>query len=856
MSGNVASLCGPSAVAAEQRAREFLAQNQWRKARDELKPLTKLDRARFLPLLIRANIGLSREMMAKGQVAEAQQVLSYLAGIATTEQLRAAEQEVLEQVQPSSGAGQALAQELGHAEAPRTEKEKLALADKLVLTFKPVEPGPGIDPRVPAELKAIHDALFAASIQQWDRLPEILRSVPHRSLFAHWSAYIKGQAAFHAGEDERALRFLGALPSESVPARAGQAYLFWIRAKQVQKGKEPVSESILEGVCRLLGQPGAGALLLRADKLWKNGSHSESYLVMRDGIPSFPAQTLDWLGTLTDFYFKAPFTLSETDHDKYLHHFDDALFEHAIKNGVEEMLVYRLFAISGSDRVDWERFLRMRQSLYPANPRFASLVYGCLGQRLAKLETNPYSWGSPPRPMDGPGAVACLRKAVALDPNNLAAHLRLVDLYTTLKQLPERNRLLDQMVGRFPDETRVLIDAAIGCIDRAAYTKGLGYLERARELDQLDPRIPDLIVRARRQLAQQHFKQRRPDKARQALAGAEPFLTDKPDDFRRARWAARLEESLLEAAGGDPARAGELLSQARAASPFPAAFLLFGHLASSSNTAAGSPPHPFWTELTEALRPALPVRQLAFLVRVIDHWRDSGAADQIRAAQNLVRKSLKRATGLPFTREEARQLLELRLQDPDWRQDLAVLAAKILKSDPQDPLFRFFKLHLKGDLARRSNQNRAELDVIQAEAARRGDDATAQRAHHLSKQLQAPPAPRFRPPPEPDWMEEDDDDFEMPIHPDELMEDLPPEVEGQFSALISMLSSLPDSEIEKARRTRPKEIPADIFEALIALSRGKLPPLPNPARPEERGPSGSSRLSDAEPANPGQLDLF
>jgi hypothetical protein len=91
--GTPQSSLPPSAVA-EQRAREFLAQAKWRKARDELDPLVKADRERYLLLLIQANLGPAREMMAKGQVAEAQQVLSCLAMIAPAAQLRGIELEL------------------------------------------------------------------------------------------------------------------------------------------------------------------------------------------------------------------------------------------------------------------------------------------------------------------------------------------------------------------------------------------------------------------------------------------------------------------------------------------------------------------------------------------------------------------------------------------------------------------------------------------------------------------------------------------------------------------------------------------------------------------------------------------
>ena len=85
----------PSVVAAEQQQRELIAQSQWRKARELIKPLVKLDRARFLPLLIQANIGLAREMVSKGHIAEARQVLVYLATITPREQLVGLEVDIL-----------------------------------------------------------------------------------------------------------------------------------------------------------------------------------------------------------------------------------------------------------------------------------------------------------------------------------------------------------------------------------------------------------------------------------------------------------------------------------------------------------------------------------------------------------------------------------------------------------------------------------------------------------------------------------------------------------------------------------------------------------------------------------------
>src|SRR5436190_22864334 len=86
----------------EKQAREYLAARRWRKARDEFKLLVKKDRAKFLPLLIEANVGLVQEMLGKGLVSEAQQVVAYLKTIAPPEVMKSLE------LQMASKSGSAL----------------------------------------------------------------------------------------------------------------------------------------------------------------------------------------------------------------------------------------------------------------------------------------------------------------------------------------------------------------------------------------------------------------------------------------------------------------------------------------------------------------------------------------------------------------------------------------------------------------------------------------------------------------------------------------------------------------------------------------------------------------------------
>lgn len=72
----------PAELALEQSGLEFLRNGKFRKARDAFKSLSKSQPSNALPLLIEANLGLAREMMSKGLVSEANQVLAYLKTIA------------------------------------------------------------------------------------------------------------------------------------------------------------------------------------------------------------------------------------------------------------------------------------------------------------------------------------------------------------------------------------------------------------------------------------------------------------------------------------------------------------------------------------------------------------------------------------------------------------------------------------------------------------------------------------------------------------------------------------------------------------------------------------------------------
>ena len=860
--GNPPTALPPSVVAAEQRAREFLAQTKWRKARDELKPLIKVDRARYLPLLIQANLGLVRELMAKGQVADAQPILAYLATIAPAEQLRAVELEMAGRTGNQASILPRCVAALCDASAQLPEEERCSLADQTILAFEEVpEPTDPARVRLAAEVRAVHDALMAISMQQWESATAALRVIPHRSVFSHWAVFLKGVMAFHHGDTERAAKCFAGLPPKSVPAKASQAYLLLAGRMPLAAKGPPVSEAALDAACRLAGYASAGRVILRAEQHWRAGKYADSYRVVRDAVAQFPTESGDWLGALTEFYFTVANGMSESEGYKYTDYFDGLLARGGAKNGVEEMLMRRLFALRFSTygdpmsmRDDWAHYLTLLDRLHRPNPRRSSIGYGWLGEQLAK-PTAGYGLfrASAGSPLDAKGAVAALQKAIALDPNNLPAHLALTSLYGTLDKTSERNHLLDDMSERFPEEKPVLLEAARRCIERKAFVKGLDLLERARHIDRIDPVIPELMVTARLRHARQYFQQKRAEKGRQALAPNEEFLTDRPEDFQRSRWTAKIHHGVLERLYGDAATGAAVLAEARALSPFPAAFALFAHLVNRACVAGRGHASLFLDEFQKTLKDSPSVARALLLRRLLEFWIAAPEKLELRAEEGWLRGYVKAAAKAPFTRDEARQLIEipdngLVHEFPD-ENVLLLLVKKILRNDPQDPLFRLYEHTFKEPWVETPDRARAKLESILEEAVRRRDDHTTQKVRQMLKEPGRPPFP-LPPPLEPDFGGPDDfdDDLPPPGFDDLLppsggpLPDETPELSEMTDRLLQMLSNASEADLRRMRKTRPKDMPESVFDEMVELariSRGLVPPPPlkPPRRPDPNQPN-------------------
>jgi len=848
----------PTPDGLEAQARKDLAAGRWRQARDAFKQLCKRDPATFQPLVIESNLGLARAMLGKRQISEARQVLAYLETFAPPEAVAGLEAEIgaCADTLPTPPVDSVAL--LAEGSRPPTERRRYA--DELVADFgrAGIDAGTPARAQVAADLLAIHQGLEAACLGDHERALELVRPLKRDSAFAHWRLFVRAVVAFQRNDAEKAAQYFEELPVDSAPGRARAA---WLLALGKPAGASAVvAEIVVEAAASLSGHPGWGRVLARADALWRAGKHEASYRVLRDWKTSFPSEGIDLAGVLSDFYFNSVFVLPETDRMAYEDHLQEITEGGRGKRPTELMLARRtlcLLMMGSSDdfpptelRPMWEAFLRDHERAHGANPRRASLAWCRLGEVLARTRPKPLFGRGAPAFSDTPGAIVALEKSIALDPANASAHLLLAPVYKAARRVRDRNRLLDVMTVRFPNDKDVLLAAAAGCIDRKALVKAVEYFERALALDRLDPATPNYLVEACVRLARQHYEKRHPREGRAILDRAGELAVEAPDNFVRGRWCVATRRGVLEQIYGDAANGAELLDQARTISPSAAAFAFFARLAWSAYGRDKAAPAALKTEWERSAMECPSAAEATALVQLLVYWA-SAPNMRIGAEESWLRRYLKRAAKNPFTRDEAALLLEHLRKLPNLEREALVFASAALKRDRADPLFRLYKELLQPF----PMLDRPQCEAILDEARRRGDAPAEQLAHEVMASQSM--LPRIGGVPWDDEFEDIDEDLDDgESGPDSFngvhVLGVPSEeVDEGIAAFVAMLAILPPSAVAALRKKLPKGMSAELFDALLSIAKSGTPRLEVPRARLPRRKSKGKRPSRSENHNTG-----
>lgn len=807
----------------ESAAMKALAEGKFRKARDAFKVLCKQDREKYLPRLIEANLGLAREMLVRGQVQEARQVLDYLKSIAPESSVRALELEAARAGGTFSSDPSRICLTLHLERNHMSEEEILMLADQAVLGFE--RPAP--ENPVAVELSHVLDALEAVADRRYDEARPSLRALPFHSAFNHWKLWIKGVAAYHQGESGKALQCLQKIPDGTVSHRAAGLYRWLI------EGAPRPDARALGGGCAMLGLPTQIApALLEAEDSWCGGDPVLAYQKLRLAWKEFPVLGNDLAGCLSEFFFKSIFRLDQDAMDEYAHCFFQMERHGRYRGDAERMWVLWIICRlldewdeNSQLKEKFRQYIRLLNRCHGPNPQRDSLAFIWLAERLSeeKLPTTIFGWAmfGCPEAWDPEGAKDAYEKSIEIDPDNLEAYLGYCKLLEESNELSVRNRLLDTMSRRFPDRKEVLLRAGLLCLERKALNKGLGYLERVYEQDRLDPAVSRGLIEGYLQLARRHAEKGRLEEARKSWIKAEAKTVDSWQDCTRNRWCLRLQQSILEGVYGDKQTSQRLAREAEAGFPCRTSYLWFVHLAFTELFRKEEKFHgdQYRREAFEGARAA----RAGLMLRILFYWAPKKNRTPLRVEshyrdfENYLRFALRQ----PFDRHDVVHLERELSSHPRFAEWPVQFAERLLAQDPQEPMMRILQLEARAKNGPPCHPRlmRDQAAAIQTEARQRRDTEALQRVADLLKRL--PPDTAYDPTPSDDLSLPDDafgveeDEAEVP--------DFHADSEIFIDTILDLLADIPEDSLEEFKAANMPNVPDSLFNLIVAVAKGQKP---------------------------------
>jgi hypothetical protein len=487
----------------EQRAQADLSRQNYRRAKEWLKELCRRSNEQYLPQLVQCYEGLAKQMLEKGQRAEAKTVFDQIRFL------------IGDKADPSLEAQLAI-QSGGHAAAGFIERrsqegkpfnagDARVMADALVLAFADHPDLKEGNPELHGELMAVGRALEYVCAERFaDALSELKRIGLH-SLFSCWRIFIKGLCAFYTGDDSRARQAFSRLGSEPLLSKAARPFLFILDNHTASLSKDEPKEPLLMQVCAVLNRRDLEHVLPRAEYLWRVRRYNNSYEHIARTLTGFPSEEPGLLRTLSRFYFNAVFQMDGRQMEKYFKSIcyiagkkKKNLLDNLLFARVRNLCLDADETIPDHETIElWEEFLVLYERVHGENLKLRALVYAHLGDKFSREEE-----GDPFQSILGrkrqKAEIRSFRRAEQAYQNSLKlnsadkeVHLSLLHLYEKAGEVSKRNKKLDEISRLFPDDKETLVKNGHFCIERKSFIKGIEYLKRAATLDPLDRQIKE-----------------------------------------------------------------------------------------------------------------------------------------------------------------------------------------------------------------------------------------------------------------------------------------------------------------------------------------------------------------------------
>jgi len=895
----------------------WMKDGRWRKARDAAKELVKRDRTRYLPLLVEANVGLTREMLGKGLVKEATTVVDYLASIAPPARVASLRAELAAPVVKRSAPDPAKADaagwwdaavrvDLAMGTATAMAAPDLAAIDLLVTDgfVPPVAAGDAQALRLAQELAAVRAACNATGDGRWEVARDALQGLPRQSVFRHWRLFLRGVRCVFEDQWDTARQCFADLPPEGALARAARAF----NPALVPAGPLAPASARVPLYLAASGQPAAwSGPILAAAAAWKAGKRTEPFDELLVGLKGeFPAFAGGLPAVLTEVALPYRARMGEADYAAADTLIDRLGLERGgkkLQSPAAVLAVMRPMCLADVGAVppgtldrSWRRVIDLWNQCEGPNPARDSVAWHWLGEALSHsaADSKGHFQNYPP---DFDKARKALERAVECDPTHETAALALLALLHRQRDTKAHRRLQDDLLARFPANKSLRLGAATQALERKAFDKALANFQVALELDPLDKNIKSDMLVALVQQTREWLGKKRPVAAQ--WAAMEPLLEDRPPAgcFMLSRWLARVRQALLDPV---PATAQQARADAVRLAPSPLECLLLEDLLASVYRIT---PRKEWSgEWQDALKNAprgwtvfaglLDLHAFATLIKGWNRAMNTRACTWVlQVLSTLLRKDLKldpdgllafldsHAVSSRHLTEYARDVFELCMRDVCDGLDQYAPPANT-KLDPRLRLATMIMRERSGYCFHAPKAKfLKDLDAVTAAAAARGMPAVVARANALRELVTA--APQRQSSHNPfglgNIFDDDDDDYDDDFEDDEFA-GIDDERLGRLMDILA--TAVIDGDEKTAQTARAALLGCGITEAALDQAiqlligqvsdlppspRGKKPKPPPPGKPKppprDKAPAPPPPPPDKKPkpppsVDPTQLELF
>jgi len=772
------------------KAQDDLSRQNYRCAKEWFRELYRRDPETYRTPLAECYTSLANQLIKKDQLAEARTILEQVDKLSggTGNPFPAALLAMAAGRFPD--AARLLIRNRDVSNRPLPPEEEYATADALVLTFEEIPELPEKHPELARQRMAIHTALEQLCREHYAEASATLKPVGLQSIFSGWKRFIKGLCAFYASQDRKALEAFLRLPQESLLPSMARPYLYLLdeTARVCNRGES--KEPLLHLILSVLNRNDLRSVLPKAEYLWQTGRHRDSYEHITKNLPEFPTEKPGLAQALTQFYFNAANTMSEDAGERYLLGITKLTLYNPGYDSPNMMHCLRarnLFLDDAPEFEDshlksfWEEYLTLHEKLRGKNDRLAALIYRHLGNLLSGLRImDPYERlirqpGKNGRVRNAKMADEAYQESLKRDPGSRDTWLGLLQLYEKTGNNSRANRLLDNMIRRFPEDKEVLVKTGLNCINRKAFIKGLSYLEKAFRLDALDPLLKEHLCLSYVRAARSFAKKLEPRKYRDFLEKAIGVETARPDSFNTgrawllARWAA------IESLAGFAEEGRQRLKEALQSETSPARLFYFSYLTGIVYGVPDVHDPSLETRIREIFK-SPDAATAASLVGVFQYSEqiDSEGFRLIREQNRLISYVKKAATG-NCTAEDAETIIRYGFhQSGDGLKLRKLYIQKILKENPENPLFLYFQF--QDDRLRRfpgSSPSRRDLsnlkDILNLAMAGNNQglvQTLQQEIRRIEEELSRPYWDND------DWNDEEDDENGLPDIPIDVLKAL------------------------------------------------------------------------------------